>query len=173
MARVEAAAQERVMALMRDSQNGINANLSAIENRDGVPPMARVDNAGFFNIQASSAMIDGDNDSPSYPHVLVYIPSDDDQNLEKFGYFSGGIRVTVEIRISDAGSKKWIYMEADLYRYVEAARTALQNADGNFGEGMTFNGEHSTSLSAAVQGGENVIQGARMTLGINGYVPKA
>ena len=165
MAQTTAAALDRLQALLINPDTGINAQMSAIEARDGVI-MQRIPNAQVVTMNLSAEIAD-DNLDFEYPAIFLWGEEAQNDNREKFAWFSGTIDLSLELRLTAALPEA---LEASMHRYIEAILDVLQNSQGEWTPGLIFSGQYTVRYSPARLGGDNFLQTARLSVNLEQYV---
>jgi hypothetical protein len=165
MARTIAAALDRLLEKLSDPASGIGSQLRMIAARDHVtlaPPAPR----SLILLNASPELLDQASDS-AYPQVLVFGDQMENEQREKFSYFSGTLKLAADIRIS---AERLDRLEADIHRYAEAFLNVLCSGSREWGNGLVFTGRYSVSLSPVRIGGNNFLQSARISFPMEQFV---
>ena len=165
MAQTTAAALDRLQALLVHPDSGVNVQMAAIEARDCVI-MQRIPDAQVVTMNLSAEIAD-DNLDFEYPAVFLWGEEAQNDNREKFAWFSGTIELGVDLRITAELPEA---LEASLHRYVEAILDVLQASQGEWMPGLIFSGQYTVRCSPARLGGDNFLQTARLSLSIEQYV---
>ena len=165
MAQTTAAALNRLQALLVNPDSGVNVRMAAIEARDGVI-MQRIPNAQVVAMNLSAEIAD-DNLDFEYPAIFLWGEEAQNDNREKFAWFSGTIELSVDLRITAELPNA---LEASLHRYVEAIVDVLQDSQGEWTPGLIFSGQYTVRYSPARLGGDNFLQTARLALSLEQYV---
>jgi hypothetical protein len=165
MAQTTAAALDRLQALLINPDTGINAQMSAIEARDGVI-MQRIPNAQVVTMNLSAEIAD-DNLDFEYPAIFLWGEEAQNDNREKFAWFSGTIELSLELRLTAELPEA---LEASVHRYIEAILDVLQNSQGEWTPGLIFSGQYTVRYSPARLGGDNFLQTARLSVNLEQYV---
>ena len=165
MAQTTAAALDRLQALLINPDAGVNAQMSAIEARDGVI-MERIPNAQVVAMNLSAEIAD-DNLDFEYPAIFLWGEEAQNDNREKFAWFSGTIDLSLELRLTAALPEA---LEASMHSYIEAILDVLQNSQGEWTPGLIFSGQYTVRYSPARLGGDNFLQTARLSVNLEQYV---
>jgi hypothetical protein len=165
MAQTTAAALDRLLALLVNPDAGVNAQMSTIEARDGVI-MQRIPDAQVVTMNLSAEVAD-DNLDFEYPAIFLWGEEAQNDNREKFAWFSGTIELAVDLRITADGPEN---LESSLHRYVEAILNVLQASQGEWTPGLVFSGQYTVRYSPARLGGDNFLQTARLAVSLEQYV---
>lgn len=140
---------------------GINVALGAIEGRDNVVLTKLQDqNVLLQNIPSDLA---DENEAVVYPTAQIYSKKLDNLLLEKFAKYSGPITVVMELRVS---GERFLSLEQDLARYVEAATEVLGYQRGQWTENLAYDGGYRVEFDPVRLGGRNFIQSARIEIGL-------
>ncbi|HSP69350.1 MAG TPA: hypothetical protein VLN48_16605 [Bryobacteraceae bacterium] len=99
-----------------------------------------------------------------YPAVYVY--ADRVRNLltEKFRTFSGKVRTTAEIRVSQDRLEG---IEEQLRLYADAVTQVLDVNRGSWGEGAFFTGGYEVNIDPVRQGGKKFLQIAKVVFEVD------
>lgn len=165
MARTAAAALERFLELLRDPTTGFQAQLQSIATRDGValrPVAAR----SLFVLNAPADLVDQSRDA-EYPELFVFVEQMENRRREKFGYFSGTLRLAADVRISAEIPDR---LEIDLHRYTEALLSVLHSSPGEWLSGLLYTGRYTVSFSPARLGGNNFVQSAKVSFELEQFI---
>lgn len=96
----------------------------------------------------------------SYPRVHVYCEKISNSLREKFRSFSGTLRLTAEVRVSQDRVED---LETQLLLYVEAVTEVLESQRGDWGQGIFYGGGYDIVMQPIKHGGRNFIQSAKVT----------
>jgi hypothetical protein len=165
MAQTTAAALNCLQALLINPDSGVNAQMAAIEARDGVI-LQRISDTQVVTMNLSAEIAD-DNLDFEYPAIFLWGEEAQNDNREKFAWFSGTIELAVDLRIT---AELPDGLEASLHRYVEAILDVLQNSQGEWMPGLMFSGQYTARYSPARLGGDNFLQTARISVTLEQYV---
>lgn len=165
MARTTAEALDRLRDLLIHPDMGVNAQIAAIEARDGVI-LARLaaDQFVFMNLPADLA--DQSLDA-SYPAIYLFVEEAQNVNREKFAYFSGSLVLGIDVRLTAENPEN---LESMLHQYVEAVLNVLQISSGEWSKGLSYSGRFAVRFSVTRMGGDNFIQSARLSLSLDQYI---
>jgi hypothetical protein len=165
MAQTTASALNRLQALLVNPDSGVNTRISAIEARDGVI-MQRIPAEQVVTMNLSAEIADDDLDF-EYPAIFLWGEEAENDNREKFAWFSGTIDLALDLRITAARPDT---LEASLHRYVEAILDVLQGSQGEWAAGLIYSGRYVAKYSPARLGGDNFLQTARLSLSLEQFV---
>ncbi len=165
MAQTTAAALNRLQALLINPDSGVNVQMAAIEARDGVI-MTRIPNSQVVTMNLSAELAD-ENLDYEYPAIFLWGEESQNDNREKFAWFSGTIELGLELRISAELPDN---LESSLHRYVEAILDVLQASQGEWTPGMIFSGQYAVQYGPARLGGDNFLQTAKLYLSLEQFV---
>ena len=139
--------------------------MSAIEARDGVI-MQRIPNAQVVTMNLSAEIAD-DNLDFEYPAIFLWGEEAQNDNRERFAWFSGTIELSLELRLTAELPEA---LEPSVHRYIEAILDVLQNSQGEWTPGLIFSGQYTVRYSPARLGGDNFLQTARLSVNLEQYV---
>jgi len=165
MARTTAEALDRLQDLLAHPDTGVNMRMAAIESRDGVI-MARIPAAQILEMDLPADIADENLDF-DYPLILLFAEQAENENVERFAWFSGSIAISVEIRLT---ADKPDTLEPSIHRYAEAVLDVLQDSAGEWSAGLMYNGRYSVRYLPSTLGGDNFLQSARISLTLEQYV---
>jgi hypothetical protein len=159
MARTTAQALDSLRALLVHPESGVNAQMAAIEARDGVI-VARVPDEQVLLLNLPPDLAD-ENLEINYPAVLLFAEEAENLNRQRFAYFSGTLRLGVDVRLSADSPET---LEANLHRYVEAITNVLAASRGEWSPGLVYAGRFTARFAPARLGGVNFLQSARLAI---------
>ncbi len=159
MAKLAAIAKDEILRILQDASTGLNQQLGAIENRDAVI-LPRVAGNAWFEADIPDPLLQGTFDAPLYPIGLVYLGESENQNLQKFSYFSGVHEIVVEFRHSVEGPEGLTAMEQNLDRFAEAVINVIQANKAKLAGNLQYNGHFSVTYSPVQEGGVGLYQAA-------------
>jgi len=165
MARTTAEALDRLQDLLVHPDFGVNAQMSAIEARDGVI-MQRFTQDQIVEMNLPADVADANLDS-DYPLIYLFADQADNLNRERFAWFSGTIMLGIDVRISADLPDG---LEPSIHRYTEAVIDVLQNSEGEWSDGLMYSGLYSVRYNPSVLGGDNFLQVARISLTLEQHV---
>lgn len=137
--------------------SGVNARLAALAEagQNIASPLA----AAQIRTQNVAADL-AERGGVQYPALHVYCDKLVNSLTEKFRRFSGTARTTIEIRHSQDRLEG---LQDALETYADAVAHSLDEARGDWGDGMYYAGGYEASFGAVKQGGRNFIQSAKIT----------
>ena len=94
-----------------------------------------------------------------YPQVIVYCEKVRNAMTEKFNHFSGTVDMVLEVRHSQDRLEG---LEERTQMYCEAVIATLDDARGDWSNGVYFTGEYEVKFEPAKHGGRNFVQVARV-----------
>jgi hypothetical protein len=165
MAQTTAAALNRLRALLVNPDSGVNAQMSAIEARDGVI-MQRIPDSQVVTMNLSAEIAD-DNLDFEYPAIFLWGEEAQNDNREKFAWFSGTIELSLDLRIT---AELPNLLEESVHRYVESILDVLQSSQGEWTPGLIFSGQYTVRYSPARLGGDNFLQTAKIAVSLEQFV---
>ena len=98
-----------------------------------------------------------------YPALYVYCEKISNELREKFRTFSGKVKLSIEVRVSQDRLEA---IDQQLGLYAEAITDVLDAKRGDWGQGMFYGGGYEVSFSAAKHGGKNFLQTAKVTFDV-------
>ncbi len=104
-----------------------------------------------------------DNLALSYPRVCIYSSGLRNTQLEKFRSFSGQVAVVAEIWASDdliTNADQWIHF------YVESVAEILQEAVGDWGNGLFYPGSYDVQFDPPKAGGIGFVESAKLSFNL-------
>ncbi len=159
MAKTAAQAKDEILRILQDGSSGLNIQLGPIESRDSVI-LPRVADNGWLEANLPDPLLQGTFDAPLYPICLVYLGESENQNLQKFSYFSGVHEVVVEFRHSVDGPEGLTDMEKNLDRFAEAVINVIQTNKTKLAGNLQYNGHFGVTYSPVQEGGLGLYQSA-------------
>ena len=141
--------------------DGINPAIIAIAGRDNVE-LATFQEAQILPQNIPSDLAD-ENEAVIYPNISIYSKTLDNVLLEKFAKYSGPMTLVMEVRVS---AERYLPLERELARYVEAATEVLGARRGQWTENLAYNGGYKVEFNEVRLGGKNFIQSARIEVGL-------
>jgi hypothetical protein len=146
------------------ASDGLSYEAGLIAARDGV------DLAGFSEgsvlVQNVEPDLAEENVPVVYPAVYLYSERMDNRLVEKFRKFSGTVVVAAEIRVS---GERFVELEGQLARYVEAAGVLLGRNQGAWTENVAFDGGYQVRFDRIRLGGKNFAQSARIEIEVQAH----
>lgn len=165
MARTTAEALDRLHDLLVHPDFGVNAQMSTIEARDGVI-MQRFTQDQIARMNLTANVADANLDS-EYPLIYVFAEEAVNENRERFAWFSGTLALGIDVRLS---ADRPDALESSIHRYTEAAIEVLQNSEGEWSDGLMYDGRYSVRYAPTILGGDNFLQSARISLTLEQHV---
>jgi len=165
MARTTALALDQLQALLGNPGTGVNARMPAIEARDGVI-MARIPRGQVAQMNLAADIADQNLDA-DYPAIFLFADEAQNENRERFAWFSGVISLGIDLRLTAARPDA---LESSIHRYTEAILDVLQDSAGEWSAGLMYDGRYTVRYSPGALGGENFLQTARIELQIEQHV---
>lgn len=95
-----------------------------------------------------------------YPRLHLYTEKVTNSLREKFRTFSGTVRLTAEVRVSQDRLED---LERKLLLYVDAVTDVLDSHRGCWSDGVLFTGGYEVTLQPMKHGGKNFLQTAKIT----------
>lgn len=167
MSKTTSLVEETVLGYLQDATNGMNATMAAIEERDSVV-LDRVDANSWIQQDVPLPLLIEAVDIV-FPHVLVYVPTTQNSQTEKFRYFAGFHECAVEIRASVDDFNGLVVLKATLNRLVEAALNTLQSTgflSAAQAAGIQYGRKFDVRYGPVESGGDNFVQSAVIRLQI-------
>jgi len=144
--------------------DGVNAALEGIGARD-MAYLTPLEESNVLLQNVPSDLAD-ENEPATYPAVHLYCSQMDNRLLRKFSRFSGPVEVVAEVRVS---GERFVELDAQLARYVEAVSEVLANHQGTWSENLVFGGAYKVKFGPVREGGFNFIQSARFEIELKGF----
>lgn len=162
MAKAVSIAPRKMVEFLTAPETGLGSAVSQAAQESGVdlapiPPAFVVNQNVSFELSERALVV-------KYPAVYVY--ADRVQNLltEKFRKFSGRVRTTAEVRVSQDRLEG---IEEQLRMYVDAVTQVLDLNRGSWGEGAFFTGAYDVSIDPVRPGGKKFLQIAKVTFEVD------
>lgn len=141
--------------------SGLPGALAA--NSDSAPTL----NGGQFLPQQIKPDVVEKSMTVVYPLVLVYCTRAENRQLEKFRSFSGSLSLVVELKSS---SPQIAGLSDELQLLVDSTVSVLQQARGDWGDGLLYGGRYEVVFGPIRQGGRGFVQDAKVALEVSGSV---
>lgn len=147
---------KRVVTMVSSTADGLEVRAAAIQSGSGRPPLPPIRQVVTQNISIENSEKSG---VAKYPAALVYCEKLSNKLREKFRRFSGTGSMVIEIRHS---LDRVDELEDELQVYVDAACALLDDNRGDWSNGAFYTGGYEVSYDAAVKGGKNFLQRAKV-----------
>ncbi len=158
-AKIGAAAAAKVIQRII-APTGINSSLAALTEGDN--PASGID-AMQVRAQNVAADLAERSGGIKYPTVHVYCEKVVNDLKEKFRSFSGRLQMAIEVRHSQDRLEG---IQETVELYADAVTQVLNEARGDWADGMFYGGGYEVSFGAVKSGGKNLIQVAKVTFEI-------
>ncbi len=135
---------------------GIDVGVSSLANSTGMapPPQVRVIATQHTSVDLAEKSLHA-----KYPAILIYCDKLSNQLREKFRPFSGKGHVTVDVRFSQDRLEG---IGDRLQLYTETVCQLLDNARGDWGNGLFYTGGYEVVFDPVRHGGHNFLQAGRI-----------
>ena len=160
ISKISSAAASKVIQRLT-GPSGANAGLAALTAPDSL--LAAPIEAAQVRAQNVAADLAERKNTIRYPAVQVYCEKIVNDMGEKFRSFSGKVQMTIELRHSQ---DRLNGLQDALELYVDSMTQMLDQARGDWGDGMFYAGGYEVALGAIKQGGKNFMQAAKITFQI-------
>lgn len=160
ISKISSAAAGKVIQRMT-GPSGMNAGLAALTAPDAL--LAAPIEVAQVRAQNVAAGLAERGNAMRYPAVHVYCEKIVNDLGEKFRSFSGKVQMAIELRHSQDQLNG---LQDALELYADSITQMLDQARGDWGDGMFYTGGYEVALGAVKQGGKNLMQTAKITFQI-------
>lgn len=160
MAGITGSLTAQVLALLTSTSSGINARITSIQANDATLTAPGVRSVVAQNVSVDLAESAG---QAQYPALLVYCEKVQNLQREKFRQFSGQSHLVVEVRHTQ---EKLAGIEQNTEMYVDAVCALLDDSQGYWGDGTSYNGTYLVTYEPVVKGGKNFVQRAKVSFAL-------
>jgi len=155
-------AQQLLVSFLR-SEGGLRRELEQIGFREGLPEFSK----GGVEIGEGSPLQGKDGGREVYPGVWVHCVRVKNLKREKFAKFSGTVELGIDVVVSGRSTAE---VEAALHLYCEAVTNVLERIAGDWGEGLTYDGNYEVRYESVKPGGRMYVQAGRILVEVSGHV---
>jgi len=152
----------RLLEILTAPGAGLNAALSKLAEREGVPVETLP--VGAVRVQNAAPEIAEKGAAGKYPSVHLYCEKLQNLMREKFRTFSGKARMVAEARLTQDRLEG---VEQRTHIMVDAITDLLDASRGDWGSGMHFGGGYEVTFGPVKQGGRNYLQIAKVTFEVD------
>jgi hypothetical protein len=158
--RIGSAVAKKVLTKLTSTE-GVGATLASLTASDGVVASPLL--VASYRVQNVSADVQERAGETPYPAVNLYCERIVNRLGEKFRLFSGTVEMAVELRHSQDRLEG---LQAQVETYADAVMRVLDEARGDWGDGMFYGGGYEVQFGQVKRGGKNYLQSAKVSFEI-------